>query len=128
MSVGPRSILCVVSFLCAGGFVAQGQDPVLPCSPRDVLPEDLVSDGDGGQKGETVRLVLKRLGAHCQDGKLVDQAEKEIRFVHLIGCWGNPPHDSQAQLDAQAREIQILKKRYTIVEITCARVNPRLVH
>src|SRR2546423_8473268 len=101
MSVGLRSILCAVFFLCVI-LAARAADSFVSCLPKDVVPQNLVSDSDGGQKRATVEVVLNRLGARCQDGKLVDQTSKEIRFVHLIGCWGNPPHDYQEQLDAQA--------------------------
>ncbi|MFN2621734.1 MAG: hypothetical protein ABR611_02720 [Chthoniobacterales bacterium] len=75
----------------------------------------------------TVRETLGRIGARCQEGKLVDKAGREVRFFHLIGCWGNPPVDYQEQLSRQAREIERLKTRYTILEIPCATTNLRSI-
>lgn len=68
----------------------------------------------------TVEQKLVELKAKCKKGKLVDRNGREIRFVQLIGCWGNPPEDYQEQLDNQAREIKQLQEKFTVIQIPCA--------
>jgi hypothetical protein len=75
----------------------------------------------------TVKLRLIQLKAHCKRGKLVDGKGKQIYLYQLIGCWGNPPEDYQEQLARQNQELQRLKKKYTVVEIPCAQVDPRQI-
>ena len=96
------------------------------CLPSDIKPGDVVSvervNGSGGAqrlKKITVRDVLKQVGAHCLEGKLLDAAGKEIRFYRLVGCWGNPPEDYQEILDKQNRELEKLKKSFHVIEISC---------
>ena len=116
--------LAVILLLSA--FSAKASESI-SCLPKDVAPETLVSGGKSAPKAITVREALGRIGARCQDGKLVDKAGREVYFFHLIGCWGNPPLDYQERLASQAREIESLKGRYTVLEISCAQTNPRLI-
>jgi hypothetical protein len=67
----------------------------------------------------TVAQKLKELRARCRKGKLVDANGTEIRFYHLVGCWGNPPDNYQEQLDRQTKELESLRKRYQVIELTC---------
>jgi hypothetical protein len=67
----------------------------------------------------TVEQKLKELGARCRRGKLVDARGREIRFYHLQGCWGNPPPDYLEILERQRKELETLKKSYTVIEMTC---------
>ena len=67
-----------------------------------------------------VKLRLTQLKARCKRGKLVDGQGKQIYFVTLIGCWGNPPADYLELLERQAQEIKRLKKKYTVIQIRCA--------
>jgi hypothetical protein len=107
------------------GFVA--------CLPADVKLEEVVSAPQlkstslTASKRVTIRGTLSRLKAHCKKGKLIAGSGREIRFYRLVGCWGNPPDDYQEQLARQNRELQRLKKRYTVVEIPCAQVDPRQI-
>ena len=39
--------------------------------------------------------------------------------MQLIGCWGNPPEDYQAQLERQERELKQLKEKYVLIQIPC---------
>jgi hypothetical protein len=105
---------------------ANGADSA-PCLPKDVSNDTLISAGTSARDIVTVRETLARIGARCQEGKLVDAAGREVRFIHLIGCWGNPPLDYQEQLSRQATEIERLKTRYTVFEVPCATTNPRAV-
>ena len=103
------------------------------CLPDDTSLEDLVSappPKSGTQtasKPVTVRTALSRLKARCKKGKLVTGSGREIRFYHLIGCWGNPPDDYQEQLKRQEQELQRLRKKYTVVEIPCGQMDPRQI-
>jgi hypothetical protein len=67
----------------------------------------------------TVKQRLVELKARCRRGKLVDRSGREIRFYRLAGCWGNPPPDYREILERQRRELERLKKRYTVIELTC---------
>jgi hypothetical protein len=70
-------------------------------------------------KKTTVEQRLIELDAHCDNGKLVDAAGKEIYFYRLKGCWGNPPADYQEILEQQNEHLEQLRKRYTVIEMTC---------
>ncbi len=69
---------------------------------------------------ETVIHRLDKIGARCKSGKLVDPKGKEIRFYRLQGCWGNPPADYLEILEQQKTELTQLKKKFTVIEITCS--------
>jgi hypothetical protein len=66
-----------------------------------------------------VKEKLIAIKARCKKGKLVDASGREIRFYKLTGCWGNPPRDYQQILARQTEEIEKLRKRYTVIEMTC---------
>lgn len=95
------------------------------CLPPDIKLETVVSttlvESAAGNKTvrETVKQRLDKIKAGCKAGKLVDGKGREIRFYQLQGCWGNPPQDYQEILDNQQKELQELKKKYTVVELTC---------
>jgi hypothetical protein len=107
------------------GFVA--------CLPAGVKLEEVVSAPQlksttaTASKQVTIRETLLRLKAHCKKGKLIAGTGREIRFYRLVGCWGNPPEDYQEQLARQDQELQRLKKKYTVVEIPCAQIDPRQI-
>lgn len=83
-----------------------------------------VSSSSGVESIHTVTIgqKLKKLKAKCRRGKLVDFRNRQVRFYELQGCWGNPPVDHQEILEQQTREIADLRKKYSVIEITC---NPR---
>ena len=96
----------------------------------DCLPEDIELDTvvsvirktpglRGDVERETVKQRLDKLKARCKAGKLVDGKNKEIRFYQLQGCWGNPPQGYREILRKQQEELEELKKKYTVIEITC---------
>jgi len=107
------------------GFVA--------CLPADVKLEEVISAPQlksttvTASKRVTIGETLSRLKAHCKKGKLIAGSGREIRFYRLVGCWGNPPEDYQEQLARQNQELQRLKKKYTVVEILCAQLDPRQI-
>jgi hypothetical protein len=110
-------------------------DRYAPCLPKGTALDEVVvstaqpkPSAGGITRNLTIKEKLRQLKAHCKKGKLVDRAGREIRFYRLIGCWGNPPEDYQEQLTRQNLEVQRLKKKYTVVEISCGPIDPRQVH
>jgi hypothetical protein len=96
------------------------------CLPNDVKLMDVVSTemrrsakGPNEIKKITVEQKLKELNARCSRGKFVDSYGKRIYFYRVIGCWGNPPADYQEILKRQDTELENLRKRYHVVEMTC---------
>ena len=96
------------------------------CLPGEVRADQVVkttpgsdSSGDSIVTKTTVAQTLKRLRARCVGGKLVDRRGRGIRFYFLTGCWGNPPADYLEMMDRQRTELALLKKRFTVIEMTC---------
>jgi hypothetical protein len=85
----------------------------------DCLPSGVASSGVVS-RGLTVADRLADLDARCDGPTLVDRHGREIRFYRLTGCWGNPPADAQEILDNQRRELDELRRRYTVIEMTCS--------
>lgn len=95
---------------------------------KAIVQEEAVdTKAEAKPKTRTVEQKLLALDARCRNGKLVDKTGKEISFVHLLGCWGNPPEDYQEQLDRQQQEIKRLKEKHIVIEISCAQ-NLREIH
>jgi hypothetical protein len=107
-------------------FVSGGRaDQFASCLPAGVRPAERISPPDGsseanGAKQTTVQQMLIKLRARCRKGKLIDRTGKEIYFYRLVGCWGNPPEDYLAVLEKQREEIGRLKKKYNVIELSCA--------
>jgi hypothetical protein len=124
---GSSQIMCAQSKSRKSGKTAGQINSGLQynCLPEDVKLDQVVSvisktpNLTGEVERETVKQRLDKLDARCKAGKLVDARNKEIRFYQLQGCWGNPPADYQEIMDAQQKELQELKKKYTVIEITC---------
>ena len=115
-------VLSSVLLLCSGSL-AHGQTGLQACLPDGVKLTDVISV-ERGQKGQAVRKLtvkqrLSQLKARCRNGKLVDAGGREIYFYRLVGCWGNPPMDYEEILERQRNEIAALKKRYTVIEMSC---------
>ena len=93
------------------------------CLPEDTKLTDVVAASivkpDAKSKKISVEQTLIAMRAKCKQGKLVDAAGREIRFYRLVGCWGNPPADYQEILARQQEEIEELKKKYAVIEMTC---------
>ena len=108
--------LTVAADLCA---------ETVQCLPQYVKPTDVVStrlvqtDGRTLVEKITVEQKLTELKANCKNGKLIDVAGTEIYFYKLTGCWGNPPRNYQEILERQEAELAILRKQYTVIEMTC---------
>lgn len=116
-----RSALFICTFLLIVG--SQKRLNCLPAGVKatDVVSADLANTEKGGiaVKKVTVKQKLNELKARCRGSKLVDGAGREIRFYRLTGCWGSPPADYPEILERQRKEIEELKKHYTLVEMTC---------
>jgi hypothetical protein len=67
----------------------------------------------------TVMQALKEINARCVHDKLIDGKRREIRFYFVQGCWGNPPAGYLEILEKQRRDIEKLRMRYTVIEMTC---------
>lgn len=95
------------------------------CLPPDVTLETIVStsivESAAGNKieKESVKQRLDKINAGCRAGKLLDGKGREIRFYRLQDCWGNPPPDYLSIVENQQKELAELKKKYTVVELTC---------
>jgi len=100
-----------------------------PCLPKNIDRKWQILGESDDVKAMTVEEKLSKLKAHCKKGKLVDQNGKEIRFVELIGCWGNPPADYQEQLDRQQNEVKELSEKFTVIQIPCSQQkDPAKIH
>jgi len=103
---------------------------LFPCLPPERKLSDIVSaemtgrDASGRYSVKTtiIKDRLIQLKAHCKNGKLVDGKSRQIYFYQLTGCWGAPPTDYREIMQKQRREIENLKKSYTVIELTC---NPK---
>ena len=98
------------------------------CLPEGITSETVVSAENFGfdkikqtfrVDSVNVKETLNRLGGRCAAGGLKDAGGKEIKFYRLQGCWGNPPSNYQEILSNQAKELADLRKRFTVVELTC---------
>ena len=115
-------------FLAALLFISLMVEPgdACQCLPKGIKPTDIVStqvSKPGADSTEikkiTVKDKLSELKADCRKRKLIDSSGREIYFYRLQGCWGNPPIDYQEILARQNRELEQLKKRYRVIEMTC---------
>ena len=112
---------CPPSSTAANG-VSNEQAAQFECLPDDVTLKDVVTYSLKAEKNVTVRDKLIELKAKCENGKLVDDHHKEIRFFRLQ-CWGNPPADYEERQARQQEELEKLEEKYTVVVMGC---NPRL--
>ena len=126
--------LALIASLFFGAVPARPSERFSGCLPAGISLDGLVTiePAKANQHGATMKVTvsmrLVQLKARCKRGKLVDVQGKQIYFYTLIGCWGNPPADYLELLDHQAKEIQRLKKRYTVIQIPCAQsVDPRTI-
>lgn len=118
--------LSLIVILCSSLLAAPPQRLPQTCLPDGINPTDIVAtefvrSAAGGRevKKITVEQKLMAMKMRCKKGKLVDAQGKEIRFYRLKGCWGNPPADYQEILEQQRRELEKLKQRYMVIEMTC---------
>lgn len=120
-------IFLAVAVLLISVMTNTTKDPY-PCLPKEVDRKWTVLNDANQTKALTVEQKLAKLKAKCKKGKLVDEHGKEIRFVQLIGCWGNPPADYQEQIEHQQKEVRDLSEKYTVVQIPCLQQDPTRIH
>jgi len=96
------------------------------CAPPDVGLDEVASaellpskSSSGKVEKVTIRQKLNSLKARCSGNRLVDRSGREIRIYRRIGCWGNPPENYMDILQHQREEIARLKKKYSVIEISC---------
>jgi hypothetical protein len=90
------------------------------CLPDNIALKDVVSYRGDASKNVTVRDKLIGLKAKCENGKLVDEHDREIRFFR-VECWGAPPEDYRERQQRQQDELKELEKKYTVVVMECSR-------
>jgi hypothetical protein len=100
------------------------------CLPAGVHPSDPVTSDDADKAPRlhprTVEQALTDLGARCRKGRLVARG-RDVRFIRLQGCWGNPPEDYREILKAQADEIESARRTSTVLTIPCTAGDPRRI-
>src|SRR6476469_5156504 len=128
------TLVIVVSFFCCVA-PASSRDGFSRCLPADidltraVVVEQPKVSKEKSETRMTVRTRLSQLRARCKNGKLLSSTGRQIRFIALLGCWGNPPENYQEMLAEQAKEIERLKKEYILIQIPCGRnMDPRLIN
>ena len=85
------------------------------CLPENIRLEQVVSYGKGDV---TVEATLDAMQATCENGKLMDQNKKEIRFFR-IACFGNPPYNYDEIRQREREEIARLQENYSVIVIEC---------
>ena len=94
------------------------------CLPAGIKLSNVVEAVNGQEI--TVEQKLRELNATCNGAKqLSDGKGKPIAFYQLQGCWGHPPPNHLEIMQKQRSEIETLKQRHTVIEMTC---NPSGVH
>jgi hypothetical protein len=128
------TLVLLVSFFCCVA-PASARDSLARCLPADVdlaravVVEQPKASKEKSERRTTVGTRLSQLRARCKNGKLLSSTGRQIRFVALLGCWGNPPENYQEMLAEQAKEIERLKKEYLVIQIPCGRnMDPRLIN
>jgi hypothetical protein len=115
------ALFCQLVFLPPGFFDSPSKFDA--CLPEGIKATDIVSAQRIGPTGKiktvSVEDTLVSVKARCRRGKLVDESGKEIYFFRMTGCWGNPPPDYVDILQRQNEQLEKLRKRYTVIQITC---------
>jgi hypothetical protein len=92
------------------------------CLPEGIKLDDVVSYGTNKRLNVTVLAKLTEMKAHCADGKLLDENDKEIRFFR-VSCWGYRPPDYLEIRRREKAKLEELKEHYTVIVFGC---NPRI--
>jgi hypothetical protein len=114
-----KGLLIVALAMMGGGVTSKPDAAGYECLPKDVRLDEIVSYGRKPADNVTVAKKLLELKARCRKKRLVDAANKEIRFFHP-GCWGNPPANYLEIKQKEKEEFEKLKKDYTVVVIGCS--------
>lgn len=116
-----RLLFCFMFLLAVCATCVRAQSEVSGCLPKGIKEDEVVFVKRSGRdvKQITVKQKLKQLKARCRERRLVDSKGRPVYFYRLTGCWGNPPSDYLEILERQRKELSDLKKRYTVIEMTC---------
>ena len=92
------------------------------CLPVGVKAADIVSAERPKGKLVTVNVEqkLKQVRARCVNGKLVDPGDREIRFYRIHSCFGAPTPYALETMRRERIELDSLRKRYTVIAMTCS--------
>ncbi|HKR59276.1 MAG TPA: hypothetical protein VJS64_06040 [Pyrinomonadaceae bacterium] len=116
-------LLCTVLIIGGAGITAQARSNWQGCLPADIDADEVIAVEPAAQgrqaKQVTVKSRLNQLGARCRAKRLVDSKGRQIHFYRLTGCWGNPPENYEEILNNQQQELERLRRRYRVIEITC---------
>jgi hypothetical protein len=108
-------LLAVSSLLSCQRKAMKTVEPFAAGLPDDIKPDYIVSYGD---KNITVQEKLIELRAHTENGKLLDDDKREIRF-YRIACFGNPPDNYDEIRQREREEIARLRQDYTVIIMEC---------
>ena len=121
---GRMKFVIAIIFIMLFVIVSFGKN--YTCMPADIKEDTVVTfvtqtstKGVETSIPVTVKQTLKKMKARCSHGKLLDRKGKQIRFYNLQGCWGTPPPGYQEILEKQRTDLEALKKKYTVIEMTC---------
>jgi hypothetical protein len=116
-------LLCTVLLIGGASVMVQAKSNWQACLPADVDADEVIAVEPAAPgkpaKQITVKSRLNQLGARCRAKRLVDSRRREIHFYRLTGCWGNPPLDYEEILKNQQQELERLRRRYRVIEISC---------
>jgi hypothetical protein len=91
------------------------------CLPGNVKAYDIVSaerTRDDRFVTVTVEEKVKQMRGRCSKGRLVDRKGRRIRFYRLH-CFGAPTAYALATMKQEREDLDALRKRFTVVEMTC---------
>jgi hypothetical protein len=114
--------LLLAVLACAGCATPQKKfferEAVMRCLPPDVTLDDVVQAYTPTDKF-TVEQELIDLGAHVDDdGNLVDEGGKQIRFFRETPCWGAAATECEQLKMREAEQLAKLSEQYTVVTLT----------
>lgn len=66
----------------------------------------------------TVEEKIRQMRGRCFKGRLVDPKGRRIRFYRLH-CFGAPTAYALKTMQQQREDLDALRKRFTVVEMTC---------
>ena len=85
------------------------------CLPENIRLAQVVSYG---KRNVTVEETLEAMNASCENGRLMDEHKKEVRFFR-IACFGNPPYNYDEIRQREQEEIARLQQNYSVIVIEC---------
>jgi hypothetical protein len=85
------------------------------CLPEEIRLEQVVSYG---KRNISVEETLEAMKATCENGRLMDQNKKEIRFFR-VACFGNPPYNYDEIRQREQEEIARLQESYSVIVMEC---------